>query len=185
MRAVTAGILAGGLLWSLGAAAGGYGYPGPPSGRDVIWPPPGGVDRSRPPLWQPPPQPAGPGYREPPPGRYLPSYRYRGGFVPPPGPDWPGVEPPPRREPPPPLEPGRPVEVVPPPGIPVEEMEQQLSRQPQRGWRPVPRGASLPVAPGQPQKERTAAPAAKGSSPGGGKKEGDARGPASKPPSDS
>jgi len=100
-----------------------------------------------PPAWNGPP--AGSSYSDPvaplPSRRYMPSYHYRGQFVPPPGPDWPGAKPPqaPPPVPPPakgmkPLERGRPVEVVPPPGIPVDHVKQPLTDKPQRGWRPVP-----------------------------------------------
>lgn len=158
MRAVTAGVLACSLLWSLGGAAQGY-YQNPATGRNVVWPPPGGVDRSAPPLWAPPAEsvPRRHGASR----RYLPSYRYRG-WVPPPGADWPDAAPPPPPQGPPPLlEPGRPVEVVPPPGIPVESVDQQLSRQPQRGWRPVPADARLPAVPGKAEKGAAAPPAEK------------------------
>jgi len=127
MRAVITVILAGGLLWSLGAAAEGY-YLDPPSGRNVIWPPPGGVDAVRPP----PPPWTGPGmpanYGDMPPSAYRPI---------------PG-RPPTRRAPVPadpgamrPLRPGRPVEVVPPPSIPIDAVRQPLRDRPQRAWRPV------------------------------------------------
>ncbi len=158
-----------GILGSAAATAGGY-YQGPPSGRQVIWPPPGGLYQSQPPAWTPAPLDLNQGnspYGEPVPRRrYLPSYRYRGQLVPPPGPDWPDADYPVPAQPtmakPPPLEPGRPVEVVPPPGIPVDEVKQQISRQPKRGWRPVEGKASLPaepsaVEPGPDRREERAA----------------------------
>jgi len=165
MRGAVGAVLVGGLLGSMATLAGGY-YPHPPSGREVIWPPPGGLYQVQPPAWS-QREAAGSPFREMPrPQRYLPSYRYRGEFIEPPGPDWPGTDYP---EPgpaegvkPPPLQPGHPVEVVPPPGIPVEEVKQQLSRQPQRGWRPVERGAKMPMEPPQPSapgKEEPAPPA--------------------------
>ncbi len=166
-----------GILGSAVATAGDY-YQGPPSGRQVIWPPPGGLYQSQPPAWTPAPLDSDQGnsyYGAPSPRRrYLPSYRYRGQFVPPPGPDWPDADYPVPAQPavakPPPLQPGHPVEVVPPPGIPVDEVEQEISRKPKRGWRPVDQKAALPAepTPGKPaarQQERppaggeTAAPA--------------------------
>ena len=154
MRGVRGGIFFGSLIYALGAVAvGDYQYP--PEGRNFLWPPPGGLYQSQPPAWTPAPLDSGQGssvYGEPGPRRrYLPSYRYRGQFVPPPGPDWPDADYPVPAQPaaakPPPLEPGHPVEVVPPPGIPVDEVKQEISRQPKRGWRPVDEKASLPAEP--------------------------------------
>ena len=151
MRGIVVVALAGVGLAS-GLASGG-GFPSrPPSGREVIWPPPGGLYQIQPPDY---------GYHAPqrdyhmmegPPRRYLPSYRYRGQYVPPPGPDWPDADysrqDQTRSEPKPkPLQPGQPVEVVPPPGIPVNAVKQKLSRRPSRNWRPVKGVPALPVEP--------------------------------------
>ncbi len=152
MRGATAALLAAGLLASPAILAEGY-YAHPPSGREVIWPPPGGLYRSQPHSWG-ESGTVGPSLPALPPQRYLPSYRYRGQYINPPGPDWPDAdygEPAqvPKGESRP-LPPGQPVEVVPPPGIPVEEVKQQLSRQPKRGWRPVEKGSVLPMVPEAP-----------------------------------
>lgn len=144
MRGSVGGILTGFLLCASGAWAQGYGpyYPG---GGNVVWPPPGGVDRVQPPLPAYPP-PQGQGYRDygnvPNPYGRQPGYRRYGEFIRPPGAEWPvgafGPLPPAAPKPlPKPLEPGHPVEVVPPPGIPVDEVKQAISNEPDRGWRPV------------------------------------------------
>jgi hypothetical protein len=170
MRKAISILFMSGLL-STTVMAGGY-YRNEPGGRNVIWPPPGGVDRVQPPLWA-PGRAAQPDYGsiETPPPRYLPSYRHWGQYVKPPGPGWPedDTPPAPRLAKPAPLQPGRPVEVVPPPGIPVDEVQQQLSRQPKRGWRPVQRSMQLPAEPEaeqpSPQGEQSDAKSAAAASP--------------------
>lgn len=136
MRGGIGGILTGILLCASSAWAQGYG-PYSPGGGNVVWPPPGGVDRVQPAPVYPPPQ--GWGYRNygnvPNPYGYQPGYRRHGEFARPPGTEYPS--PPAAPQPPKPLEPGYPVEVVPPPGIPVEEVKQAISNEPKRGWRPV------------------------------------------------
>ena len=135
MKRVDVGLLVAGL-WAMAApalAGGGY-YLNEPGGRNVVWPPPGGVDAVQPPLDNYGPPPTANGYR--PAWRWYPwGYPPAAAQVPPPGPDWPQAQPVKAS----PLQPGQPVEVVPPPGIPVEDVEpsQAITRQPHHEWRPV------------------------------------------------
>ncbi len=150
MQGAIGGILVGSLLHAAAATAGGY-YLDQPGGRNVVWPPPGGLYRVEPPLPKYPP-PAVPGYSGPAndwwSNRYYPGYQRRD-FVRPPGPEWPGTlhDKPVMPGKPKPLEPGHPVEVIPPPGIPVDHVKQPLTDKPQRGWRPVPGMGGMTAAP--------------------------------------
>ena len=153
MRGVRGGIFFGSLIYALGAVAGG-GYQYPPEGRNFLWPPPGGVNQSYPlpPPWQAAPPGQGSDFSSygDAPG---PAPSWRGyGYAPgdygryPRGPAWPAAAAPRGLVPPAPpaesrpLERGHPVEVVPPPGIPVDHVKQPIYDKPQRGWRPVQQG---------------------------------------------
>ncbi len=142
-----------------GALAGGGYYLDTPGGRNVIWPPPGGVDAVQPPLgsYGPPAPINGHG-----PGWYWNPWRRPpvAARVPPPGADWPEALP--AKAPP--LQPGEPVEVVPPPGIPVDQVgpAEVITRQPHHEWRPVDPEAALQRAtvkpPARPDRMRPSAP---------------------------
>lgn len=150
MRSLISGLLMVGVAYTGAAGAGGYDAPRYGAGS-VNWPPPGGLDSVQPSLpVQSKPRLDGfrpyAGYRTAP--RYLPSYRRRGEFIAPPGPNWPDADygkskdaPAAEAEAEPvPVEPGIPVEVIPPPSIPIEEIEEieaTISDKPQRGWRPT------------------------------------------------
>jgi hypothetical protein len=153
-------MISGGLICSLAvstvALAEGY-YPQASGPGSINWPPPGGsaATQQRMPAYQ---RPANAGFRPYPDYKQQPRYRYRSGqkikneLIIPPGEDWPdaayyrpseqsldkSVElPSPGELRPQPVERGAPVEVVPPPSIPIEEVDVPLSEKPEHDWRPM------------------------------------------------
>ncbi|WP_457671586.1 hypothetical protein [Thiolapillus sp.] len=136
-----------GLLTCAAAMADGY-YPGGNDGSGAVnWPPPGGVFVSPPavPEYIPPVAPGFHPYPDsrPIPPYYRPAQHFDNELIEPPGSDWPDAAyyEPPEKMPPPPRRPlagrGAPVEVVPPPSIPAEEVNTPLLEKPARVWRPV------------------------------------------------
>lgn len=152
MRSVVFFGLGCGLLVSAVAMADGY-YSQSNGPGSINWPPPGGSAAV---------QPANPGYGLSPNSGFRPyadyqqtqryhsqpTRKFRNELIRPPGSDWPNAdyyesddkaaEPDASGElRPEPTERGAPVEVVPPPSIPIEEVNAPLSEKPERGWRPM------------------------------------------------
>ncbi len=153
-------MISGGLICSLAVSvtvlAEGY-YPQAGGPGSINWPPPGGnaATQQHMPAYQ---RPADTGFRPYPDYRQQPRYRHPSGqkikneLITPPGEDWPDaayykpsehpqdkpVEPhSPGELRPQPVERGAPVEVVPPPSIPIEEVDVPLSKKPEHDWRPM------------------------------------------------
>lgn len=156
MRRVVAGGLICSLVVSTAVLAEGY-YPQASGPGSINWPPPGGnaATQQRMPAYQ---RPENTDFRPYPDYQQQPRYRYPSGqkikneLITPPGEDWPDaayykpseqspdkfVEPQsPGELRPQPVERGAPVEVVPPPSIPIEEVDVPLSEKPKHDWRPM------------------------------------------------
>ena len=152
MRCVVFCGLGWGLLVSAISMADGY-YSQDNGPGSFNWPPPGGNAAV---------QPANPAYGMPPDTgfrpypdyqqtqryRSQPTRRFRNELIKPPGSDWPDAEYYEGEGKPgeadasgqlqqQPAERGAPVEVVPPPSIPIEEVNAPLSEKPEHGWRPM------------------------------------------------
>lgn len=162
MRSIISGSLICSLAVSAAVLAEGY-YPQASGPGSINWPPPGGsaATQQRMPAYQ---RPANAGFRPYPDYKQQPRYRYPSGrkikneLITPPGEDWPdaayfrpseqspdkSVELPSpgelRLQP---VERGAPVEVVPPPSIPIEEVDVPLSEKPEHDWRPMKEQAEL------------------------------------------
>ncbi len=121
------------------------GYPDDAGPGSINWPPPGGAYNTMPTS---PRYPASDNYifrsgtayqRRP---RYQPSFHSRAPeYIPPPGEDWPDAQ---YAKPTPPAagknKEGASVQVIPPPNIPVDAVGTDLSKHPQRDWRPMEEG---------------------------------------------
>lgn len=152
MRSVMFCGMSYGLLLSAAAVADGY-YSQDNGPGSINWPPPGGTAVMQPasPAYGPAPDSAFrpyPSYQQNQRLKYQPTRQFRNELIKPPGTDWPNAayydsgneslapEPTGQLRPEP-EERGAPVEVVPPPSIPIEEVSMPLSKKPERGWRPM------------------------------------------------
>ncbi len=152
MRTTALGMMMFGLVAAGVIRAEGY-YPSGEGPGSINWPPPGGVSatpagRS---AYVPPGQDFRPypDYQQAQRFRSSPTRQFRKELIAPPGEDWPKAEyyrgeaqalPEPQHPGqlrPEPMEPGEPVEVVPPPSVPVGEVKSPLSDKPAHGWRPM------------------------------------------------
>ncbi len=156
MRSIISGSLICSLAVSAAVLAEGY-YPQANGPGSINWPPPGGsaATQQRMPTYQ---RPANAGFRPYPDYKQQPRYRYPSGrkikneLIAPPSEDWPDaayyrpseqspdksvelMSPGELRAQP--VERGAPVEVVPPPSIPIEEVDVPLSEKPEHDWRPM------------------------------------------------
>ncbi len=151
MRTTALGMMMFGLAAAGLIRAEGY-YPAGEGPGSINWPPPGGA--STPPPSMPAYVPPGQDFRPYPDQQQAQRFRspatrqFRKELIAPPGEDWPNAEyyrgeqqATPEQHPgqlrPEPMERGEPVEVVPPPSVPVGEVKSPLSDKPERGWRPM------------------------------------------------
>jgi len=153
MRTTALGMMMFGLAASGLIRAEGY-HPSVEGPGSINWPPPGGASAALPSGMPAYVQP-GQGFRPYPDYQQAQRFRssatrqFRKELIAPPGEDWPNADyyrgeqqaMPEQRHPgqlrPEPMERGEPVEVVPPPSVPVGEVKSPLSDKPARGWRPM------------------------------------------------
>ena len=153
MRTTAVGVMMVGLVAS-GLVVGDGSYPGSEGPGSINWPPPGGVSANpsfRNPAWN---SAVGQGLRPYPEYQQAQRYRrpstrqFRKELIAPPGDDWPNADyyrgkeqlapgTPPGELRPEPMERGVPVEVVPPPSVPIDDVKAPISDKPERGWRPM------------------------------------------------
>ncbi|WP_457673259.1 hypothetical protein [Thiolapillus sp.] len=141
----------------------------------INWPPPGGMSATPPPGVS-SSVPPGQGFRPYPDYQQAQRFRnpgsrqFRKELIAPPGEDWPKADyyqgdrdvRPERHQGelrPEPMERGEPVEVVPPPSVPIGEVKSPLSDKPERGWRPMKEQQELEameesVEPPQPEEKK-------------------------------
>ncbi|WP_456373502.1 hypothetical protein [Thiolapillus sp.] len=174
MRITAVGVMMLGLV-APGLVLGEGGYPSAEGPGSINWPPPGGVypgTSHGKPEWY---STTGQGLRPYPDYQQLQRYRkpsnhqFRQELIRPPGDDWPNADyyqgkkqEESARQPgqlrPEPMERGRPVEVVPPPSVPIDDVKAPISDKPEHGWRPMKEQKDLEameesVVPPEPKKE--------------------------------
>ncbi|WP_456447286.1 hypothetical protein [Thiolapillus sp.] len=153
MRTLAFGVMVVGLAASGLAAAEDF-YPPAEGPGSINWPPPGGVasrpaPRTR--TWN---APIDQGFRPYPNYQQAPRFhnpatrQFRKELIAPPSADWPNADyyqggeksaaqQTPGELRPAPMERGEPVEVIPPPSVPVDEIKASISEKPEHGWRPM------------------------------------------------
>ncbi|BAO43722.1 hypothetical protein [Thiolapillus brandeum] len=153
MRTLALGVIVVGLAASSLVVADGF-YPPAEGPGSINWPPPGGVTRRPSPgagTWNAPMEQdfrPYPNYPQAPRFHNPSTRQFRKELIAPPGSDWPGADyyqegqdstakHRPDELHPAPMERGEPVEVVPPPSVPVDEINASISDKPEHGWRPM------------------------------------------------